>query len=348
MVLQPRPRSSSPGRGRLLRPSSPHARRRLRGAAGFFFLLLAIAFPALAGSLPVSITVDAGGGQAAHRTVQAAIDDAVARAQPATIHIRAGTYREVVDIPAGAPPIELVGDDAATTTIVFDNFASRPNPATGKEFGTFGSATVFVRSDDFRAQRLTFANDAGPVGQAVALLVTGTRAAFRDVRFLGHQDTLYLQGQDTLAWFGDCHIEGTVDFIFGAGTALFERCTIHSVGNGYVTAAATPQGRAFGYVFAGCELSAAAGVEHVYLGRPWRPYAKVAFVDSQLGPHVAVLGWHDWGKAANRATADYVEHGNRGPGADRSARVAWSRGLDATEAAHYTREAILGDWRPFE
>lgn len=302
----------------------------------------------MAGNPPVSITVDAGGGQAAHRTVQSAIDQAVAHAQPARIHIHAGTYREVVDIPVGAPAIELVGDDAATTTIVFDNFASRQNPATGKEFGTFGSATVAVRSDDFRAQRLTFANDAGPVGQAVALMITGTRAALRDVRLLGHQDTLYLQGQDTLAWFDHCHIEGTVDFIFGAGSALFERCRIHSLGDGYITAAATPQGRAFGYVFQACELTATAGVEHVHLGRPWRPYAKVAFIDSRLGPHILAAGWHDWDKPDNQTTADYAEYGNRGPGADRAGRVTWSRSLAPAEAARHTRQAILGHWRPFE
>ena len=345
--MKPRHCRTPPSGGRLHRSSPPSLLWQRRGAAGFLLLLLAVAFPALASSKQLSLQVDAA-GEGDHRSVQAAIDAVVAAAQPAIIHIHAGEYREVVDIPANAPAIELVGDDAATTRIVAGHYASLLNPATGKEFGTFGSATVFVRSDDFRASGLTFANDAGRVGQAVALVVTGTRAAFRDVRFIGNQDTLYLQGQNTLAWFDDCYIEGTVDFIFGAGTALFEHCRIHSLGDGYVTAAATPQGRNFGYVFNNCQLTAAAGVNQVYLGRPWRPYAKVAFINSELGPHVLPQGWHDWGKSTNQTTADYAEYNNHGAGAEREQRVPWSRVLPPDEAHGYTRQAVLGDWRPYQ
>ena len=280
--------------------------------------------------------------------MQAAIDAAVSAGIPARIHVRAGTWRGVVEIPAGAPPIELVGDGIDRTVLVNDHFASRIDPATGKPFGTFGSASMFVRGDDFRASRLTIANDAGPVGQAVAVVVVGTRAAFDHVRLRGHQDTLYLQGHDSLAWFGDCEVEGTVDFIFGAGTALFERCTIHSLGNGYVTAAATPQGRPFGLVFRDCTLTAAPGVEQVYLGRPWRDHARVAFLDSTLGGHILPAGWHDWNQPARQATAFFAEAGNSGPGADTPARVPWSHRLDPEQAATYARDAILGDWRPYE
>ena len=188
----------------------------------------------------------------------------------------------------------------------------------------------------------------GPVGQAVALVVDGTRAAFERVHLLGHQDTLYLRKAGTRAWFRDCRIEGTVDYVFGAATALFERCTLHSVGDGYLAAPSTPAEQPHGFVFRDCTITAAPAVTRVHLGRPWRPHGATRFERCRIDAPVPAEGWHDWGKAANRATADYVEHGNRGPGADRSARVVWSRGLDATEAAHYTREAILGDWRPFE
>ena len=304
---------------------------------------------ALVLTLPATATVlsVAADGSAQYHSVQAAVDAAVARALPATIAIAPGTYREVVDIPAGAPPIALRGRDAATTTIVFDNHAARISPASGQPFGTSGSATLFVRGNDFSARHLTFANDAGPVGQAVAVRISGTRAAFEDVRFLGHQDTLYLQGQDTVAWFGDCHIEGTVDFIFGAGSALFENCRIHSLADGYVTAAATPQGRRFGYVFRDCTLTAAAGVEQVYLGRPWRDHAKVAVIDSTLGAHIVAAGWHDWDQPHRQTTTDDAEYRNQGAGAGRDGRVGWSRTLTAEEAAGYTPEQILGDWRAY-
>lgn len=288
----------------------------------------------------------AADGTAAHRHVQDAVDAAVAAGRPAVIRLQPGIYRGVVRIPKQAPPIALVGSAARHTVIVHDNFASKLDPASGKPFGTFGSSTVFVHADDFSARGVSFANDAGQVGQAVALTITGTRAAFREVRVLGHQDTLYLQGRDTLAWFADCDVHGTVDFIFGAGTGLFERCRIHSLANGYVTAAATPQARVHGLVFNDCELTAAAGVNAVYLGRPWREHAQVAFVGSALGAHILAAGWHDWGKPERQATARFVETGNRGAGAATGQRVAWSRQFDGTHAASFSRKAILGDWNP--
>ncbi|KAF1708378.1 pectin esterase [Pseudoxanthomonas sacheonensis] len=308
-------------------------------------LALLAAAPAAIGRAPITVSTD---GHGDYRSVQAAVDAAVASGAAATIRIRAGNYREVVDIPAGAPPLHLLGDDVRNTLIVFDNHASRRNPQTGQPFGTSGSATVFVRADDFIAERLTFANDAGPVGQAVAVAVIGTRVAFRDVRFLGRQDTLYTQGKSGLSYFRDCYIEDTVDFVFGAGTALFENCELHSVGDGYVTAAATPEGAAYGYVFRSCRLTAAPGVKRVYLGRPWREHAQVAILDSQLGTHIAPEGWHDWGKPERQNTAIYIEAGNTGSGAANARRVPWSRQLQQVPVDAFDRTRILGAWEPFE
>ncbi|WP_372017240.1 pectinesterase family protein [Pseudoxanthomonas sp. 10H] len=321
--------------------------RRWRPAGGFFPALLAcLAAGGLHASPRERVVALDGSGQ--YRSVQAAIDGVVAGGEATTLRLGAGTWREVVDVPAGAPPIALVGAGSGRTRLVFDNHASRIDPRTGKPFGTFASATVTVRADDFSAAHLTIANDAGPVGQAVALAVVGTRAAFRDVRFLGHQDTLYLQGHDSLSWFGGCEVHGTVDFIFGAGTALFEDCRIHSVGNGYVTAAATPRDHPHGLVFRDCTLTAAEGVDAVYLGRPWRDHARVAFLDSELGAHILAAGWHDWGRPERQASAFFAEAGNRGAGAATAGRVPWSHALPPAQASTYSREAILGHWRPFE
>ena len=329
------------GRGSKAMPSST-----LLGLLFTTWMMVLLPSPLIAGE-PRIFTV-AQQGPADFSTVQAAINAAASVDEPVTLRLKAGTYREVVDVPAHAPPIRLVGEGATTTRIVFDHYAALANPATGKPFGTFGSATVFVRSNDFSAEHLTFANDAGKVGQAVAVAIIGTRAAFRSVRFLGNQDTLYLQGHDSLAYFRDCYIEGTVDFIFGAGTALFERCQIHSLGDGYVTAAATPITQSFGYVFRNCRLTAAPEVSKVYLGRPWRPYARVAFVDSEIGGHILAEGWHDWGKPERQATVDYAEFGNAGPGASTGRRVPWSRLLTSEQASKLDRNYILGAWRPFE
>ena len=276
--------------------------------------------------------------------VQSAIDAAIDTGAPARIRIAAGTWRGVVDVPPHAPPLTLEGAGTGETQLVNDHYASRIDPRTGQPFGTYGSATLFVRADDFTAESLTIANDAGPVGQAVALVVDGTRAAFRNVHLSGHQDTLYLRKAGTLAWFRDCRIEGTVDYVFGGATALFERCTLHSVGDGYVTAASTPEDQAYGFVFRDCSLTAAPGVSRVHLGRPWRPHAAVLFAGCRFDAPVPDAGWHDWGKPEHHATARFGEVGNHGPGSIESGRVSW-RQADPDVPMPAT---LFGHWSPFE
>ncbi|WP_435003716.1 pectinesterase family protein [Xanthomonas arboricola] len=285
-------------------------------------------------------------GSAGYRTVQAAIDAAVQGGKRAQINIGAGTYQELIVVPSNAPALKLTGAGATQTIITYDNYASRINPATGTEYGTSGSSSVIIAGNDFTAEQLSFGNHAGPVGQAVAVRVDGDRAAFRNVRFLGYQDTLYLRGAK-LSYFLDCYVEGTVDFVFGAGTALFENVQLHSLGDGYLTAASTPQESARGFVFRNARVTAASGVSRVFLGRPWRPYASVSFIGSQLGAHILPEGWNNWGNAANEATARYSEYQSSGAGANPSRRVKWSRQLTAAQAAALDRNTIFGTWRPF-
>lgn len=285
-------------------------------------------------------------GSAGYRTVQAAIDAAVQGGKRAQINIGAGTYQELIVVPSNAPALKLTGAGATQTIITYDNYASRINPATGTEYGTSGSSSVIIAGNDFTAEQLSFGNHAGPVGQAVAVRVDGDRAAFRNVRFLGYQDTLYLRGAK-LSYFLDCYVEGTVDFVFGAGTALFENVQLHSLGDGYLTAASTPQESARGFVFRNARVTAASGVTRVFLGRPWRPYASVSFIGSQLGAHILPEGWNNWGNTANEATARYSEYQSSGAGANPPRRVKWSRQLTAAQAAALDRNTILGTWRPF-
>lgn len=287
---------------------------------------------------------DVGPGDGAFATVQAAVDAAIAGGDAAEIRIAAGTWRGVVDVPPEAPALRLVGAGADLTRIVHDHYASRIDPRTGEAFGTYGSATMFVRADDFHAEALTIANDAGPVGQAVALVVDGTRASFDRVHLLGHQDTLYLRKAGTRAWFRDCRIEGTVDYVFGAATALFERCALHSIGDGYVTAPSTPEDQPHGFVFRDCTLTAAPGVTRVYLGRPWRPHGATRFDGCRFDAPVPAEGWHDWGKPGSRDTARFAEHGNSGPGSALDGRVPWLR----DRAAAPDTATLMQAWRPFE
>lgn len=288
--------------------------------------------------------LDVGTREGAFADIQAAVDAAVAGGHAVTIRIAAGTWRGVVDVPPGAPALRLVGAGTTRTRIVNDHYASRIDPRNGRAFGTYGSATMFVRADDFHAEQLTIANDAGPVGQAVALVVDGTRASFDGIHLLGHQDTLYLRKAGNLAWFRDCRIEGTVDYVFGAATALFERCALHSLGDGYVTAPSTPAEQAHGFVFRDCTLTAAPGVARVYLGRPWRPHGATHFAGCRFDAPVLAEGWHDWGKPENRQTARFHETANSGPGSALDARVPWLRDAGAPPDT----ATLMQDWRPFE
>lgn len=277
------------------------------------------------------------------RTVQEAINAVpdFRKEKETRIYIRNGVYKEKLVLAECKINVTLIGESAAKTILMYDDFASRPN-SFGENKGTSGSSSFYVYGHDFHAFNITFANYAGPVGQAVALFVAGNRAVFVGCRFLGYQDTLYTYGKTSKQYYKNCYIEGTVDFIFGSSTAFFEGCEIHSIGRGYLTAASTPEGTAYGYVFHDCRLTARPGVERVMLGRPWRPYAKTVFVNCRMGSHIAPEGWFNWGVEKEK-TAFYAEAGSKtlcGKDVDVSKRVAWSKQVGA---ADYTIDKVLAD-----
>ncbi len=259
------------------------------------------------------------------------------------IFIKKGVYKEKLVISAQKTNITLIGEDVNETIITWDDHANI------NKMGTFKTYTVLILGNDFRAENITFENNAPQLGQAVAVHVEGDRVVFKNCRLLGNQDTLFTGNGNSRQLYLSCYIEGTTDFIFGPATAWFENCTIHSKRNSYVTAASTPENHEFGYVFNRCMLTAAEGIEKVYLGRPWRAYAAVLFLHCSLGAHILPAGWHNWGDPAREKTSRYAEYQNTGAGADTSQRVAWSRRLTDDEAKKYTIEnAMKGcdGWEP--
>ncbi|GGH27242.1 hypothetical protein GCM10011418_37080 [Sphingobacterium alkalisoli] len=292
--------------------------------------------------------VVAADGTGDFTTVQAAINAAPNnRKTYFYIYIKKGAYKEVITIPKNKDYIYLYGEDAAYTILTFDNYAKRLRPD-GSEFGTSGSASFFANGDFFVAENLTFENTAGiDAGQALAINIGGARSSFRNCRFLGHQDTWYA-GNGTFQYLRDCFIEGSVDFIFGGSTAFFDECHMQSTRNGYITAASTPENQLYGYVFQKCKITAYPTVAEgsVYLGRPWRPHAKVVFLQPNLGKHIRKEGWHNWGNAANETSAFYAEYNSTGEGASPSTRVAWSRQLTTEQATSFTYEKVIGSQHP--
>jgi len=288
-----------------------------------------------------------GGGT--FETVQAAIDAVPDfRDDETRILVREGRYEEKLVVPASKTNVTLVGEAATETVLTFDDYSGKANRF-GEELGTTGSSSCFLFADDFTARDLTFENSAGRVGQAVAIRVDGDRAVFENCRFLGNQDTLYTHGRESRQYYRNCYVEGTVDFVFGWSTAVFEDCEIVCKGeSGYVTAASTPAEKEFGYVFDNCDILGDDDAESFYLGRPWRPHARTVVMNSYLGDHVEAAGWHNWGDPDNEGTAFYAEYDNEGPGYRPRDRVDWSHQLSSDEAAAYTLDNVLADWDPRE
>ena len=265
---------------------------------------------------------------------------------PIKVFIKNGVYNEVVMVDASKNNITLIGEDAAKTIINFNNHAGTKQE-NGDTLNTWTCASFFVYGNDFQAQNITFSNDAGfTAGQAVALRVEGNRASFFNCKMVGFQDVLFLSGNGVKHYFNNCYIEGTTDFIFGASTAIFENCQIHSKKNSHVTAASTNSIIPFGFVFMHCTITGDSSLNKVSLGRPWSPTASVTYLNCWLGKHIISEGWNNWKNASNELTARYSEYKSTGPGANPSARVSWSKQLTDEAASLFTTQKIFGTWLP--
>lgn len=307
----------------------------------FFCALILTAFNSTAQVRHITVSTD---GSGEFTSVQEAVNSIRAYMSDTTyMFIKAGAYREKIVIPSWVTNLFMKGEGAENTIITWDDYAGL------RDMGTFRTYTIWIQGSGFTAEDITFENSAGPVRQAVAVHADGDRAVFRRCRLLGNQDTLLTASQESRQYYEECYIEGTTDFIFGPATAWFERCIIHSRKNSYITAASTVEDHEFGYVFNRCRLTAADGVESVYLGRPWRPYAATVFIRCELGSHILPEGWHNWDNPSNEKTARYAEYRNTGPGANTGTRVPWSRQLSRKEAKVYTVENVFArhdGWLP--
>ncbi len=304
----------------------------------------------------VIITVDSD-GTGDFTTVQEAIDFVPENnVYPVTIEIADGVYKEVLNIPKTKSNITLVGESPENTIITYDNYAGKDN-GVGGTIGTSGSSSVYIYPDDFKAKNITFENSFdesaynGDGTQAVAVYVKGDRQIFENCRFIGNQDTLYVN--DGSQYFKDCYIEGDVDFIFGASSAVFDNCQIHSLdkgsedNNGYVTAASTSINDEYGLLFTNCIFTSDAKEGTVYLGRPWHPsgdvnaIASVAFIDCEIGDHINEDGYTSMSGFEPEGHRFY-EYNNSGLGG-----VVHNRGTELNEitASYYTIEEVLG-WSP--
>jgi len=304
---------------------------------------------------PKEITVDQSGA-GNYKTIQEAVNSVRDLGQERVkIHVKKGVYKEKLLIPSWKTNITLTGESAENTIITNNDYSGKPVKGGVDAFGlpkhsTYSSYTVLIQGNGVIIENLTIENTAGRVGQAVALHVEGDKVVVRNCRLLGNQDTLYTATANSRQYYQNCYVEGTTDFIFGEATVVFQNCQINSLTNSFITAAATRPGQKFGYVFFDCRLTAAAGVQKVYLGRPWRPYAKTVFIRTEMGDHILPEGWNPWKGDLmfpdKEKTTFYGEYQSKGPGALQQRRVSWSKQLSKSEMKRYTLKEIFGstDW----
>lgn len=310
-------------------------------------------------------------GSGDFRTIQAAVDQVSEDNSVKTvIRVKKGIYQEKLHIEKKL--ITLQGE--AGETIITYNDNALKTWSNGERYGTFHSYSVLIAGDDFSAEGITFENSSGPgaiAGQALAVYIDADRVSFKNCKFLGHQDTIFTAPLPPKPGMGDsfnsprekferkmgrhyfenCYIAGDVDFIFGSATALFNNCELYSHDRhvGYITAASTPEGEKYGYVFINCKLTGNAPANSVYLGRPWRDYAKTVFINTYMGAHIREEGWHNWSRENREKTTFYAEYNSYGPGAKLDKRVKWAKILTAEEAGEYTITRVLQGndaWNP--
>lgn len=301
-------------------------------------------------------------------SLQSAIDRLPADGSPALIRLAPGEYREKVEL--RRPHTTIMGAGADSTCIAWADGANDPHPD-GRKRGTFRSYTLLVLAEDCHLRGLTIRNDAGQradSGQCIALFADGDGFTCEDCTLVSTQDTLFtapLPPREVIPdgflgptqqlpripqrqTYRRCVIKGDVDFIYGGAAVWFEDCEIVCIrrgdrASGYCTAASTPEGQQYGYVFHRCRFTGENVPEgSFFLGRPWREYARTILLDCHIGPHIRPEGWDDWGKADFHEKGFYAEYGCTGPGSDMSARAEFSRVLTPEEAAAVTYEDFMG------
>jgi pectin methylesterase-like acyl-CoA thioesterase len=344
------------------------ARKNLRRAQIAGIATIALLLPALSAQKPAvkKTLLVATDGSGQFKTVQEAIDSAPAG--NVRINIKPGEYRALISISTNGVELRGLGKTPQDTVLIYDNSAGTPGPD-GKQLGTGRSGTILLTGDDFYAENLTIANDfekhherSNQGSQAVALHVTGDREVFRKVRFLGFQDTLYADSKLCHApgdgatchaareYYSDCYIEGHVDFIFGDAKAVFDRCEIHTLPHVMDTITAQSRLRPeedSGYVFRDCTVTGDPGSQDLLLGRPWRAYSTVVFLNTDFQAPLDPAGWKEWNGAL--ATSDYEEYKSHGQAGDVTKRIPPSKQLTAADIAKYATKTWLAGtdgWDP--
>lgn len=267
------------------------------------------------------------------------------------IRVKKGVYEENVVLDKSKWNVIIFGDGMYDTVVTGSLNFIDGTP-------TFSTATFAVAGRGFMARDMGFKNTAGPdKHQAVAFRSGSDRSIFHRCNFEGYQDTLY--AHSNRQFYRECTISGTIDFMFGNGAAVFQKCTITPLQplpnqKNIITA----QGRKdrnenTGIVIQGCTVSASGDVSApTFLGRPWKDFSTTVFMQTEIGSVVDKAGWLSWVPGVDPPeTIYYAEFQNTGPGAGVEGRVKWAGyrpEITAEEATRYTVHQFLEgtEWIP--
>lgn len=327
-----------------------------------FFVFLSVFVFESATIAQYDLTV-AQDGTGNYTTIQAAINAAPSgRTTAYKIFIKKGKYFEKISLPSNKPFIYLIGEDVGSVVLSWNDYSGKPMPG-GGTYGTSNSASVTFNASDCGAINITFENTTGDAPQALAINVNATRCAFKNCRFLGGQDTILTNGNGNLQYFKNCYVDGVVDFIFGAAIAVFDSCVVYpktrqdGLSGSYLTAANTPVGQSYGYVFRDCVIPANRGTTSYVMGRPWQndgttsptSNTKVVFINTTMSSSIKPQGWDVWNSSTNTSLITYAEYRSRkfdSSLVDITQRVSWSQQLTAAQAVTYSNANIFGTWDP--
>lgn len=261
-----------------------------------------------------------------YSTVQAAINAAAAGD---TISIANGTYAGQFSIPSSKTGLIIQG--ASNTGTILTSGQNQ--------------TTMTVQATDVTIKNIKLQNTyTGDTNTNHVLVVQAARCAVRATYLNGRQDTLYALGTSSSIYVTGSEIQGTVDFVYGHGRIFVTNSTIRQIrGNGgTIGAPNTASSQNYGIVFSNCTIATGgtATANSSYLGRPWGAYGQLAFINCTIGNVIAPVGYIEWSGTTNSKTCRFAEYPCP------STRASWVKRLTATQAAAYTKSAVLGGWNP--
>ncbi|MES2657630.1 MAG: pectinesterase family protein [Verrucomicrobiota bacterium] len=278
--------------------------------------------------------------EADYPTVQAAIDAVPAgNREKKLILIQPGAYFGHTVL--NKPNVTLRG--SGPSTLLTYNLGQAIPGNDMQPVGWQGAAALLITAEGQGAaiENLTIENTYGKGMQAQACSSLADRVAFRRCRIMGWQDTLKI---DTgRHYFENCYITGHVDFIYGSATAYFTGCEINCREPGYIVAPSTLPGQT-GFVFDQCRITFPFGNPSVYMGRPWRDSPSATFVRCELGAGIRPQGWQEWN--VKPPLVRFAEYACTGPGAATAGRVDWVMVSSDAAPVEFSKEKVLGDWKP--